>query len=67
MKRIFPHANYILCIWHINGNIMAKILSLIKAEFDDSDDIKYFEFVNTTWKIFKNDWLHVISAVSQII
>jgi hypothetical protein len=38
MQQVFPGVNYILCIWHINGNIYARILCLLRAEFDDSDE-----------------------------
>ena len=31
MEYIFPNINYILCIWHINCNILAKLKPLIKA------------------------------------
>ena len=31
---IFPNINHILCIWHINCNILAKLKPLIKAQFD---------------------------------
>ena len=43
LKRIFPNTNHILCIFHVNNNILAKIKSKIKTEFNrengyDSDD-----------------------------
>ena len=34
MKYIFFNINHILCIWHINCNILAKLKFLIKARFD---------------------------------
>src|SRR6266536_1961390 len=34
IKCIFPNINYILCIWHINCNILVKLKPLIKAQFD---------------------------------
>ena len=34
IKHIFPNINYILCIWHINCNILIKLKPLIKAQFD---------------------------------
>src|SRR6266536_816873 len=34
MECIFPNINYILCIWYINCNILIKLKSLIKAQFD---------------------------------
>ncbi len=34
IERVFPGVNYILCIWHINCNILAKLKSLIKTQFN---------------------------------
>src|SRR6266498_1535761 len=34
MERVFPDVNYILCVWHINCNILAKLKSLIKTQFN---------------------------------
>ena len=34
MKYIFPNINHILCIWHINCNILAKLKPLIKTQFN---------------------------------
>ncbi len=31
MERVFLGVNYILCIWHIDCNILAKLKSLIKT------------------------------------
>ena len=41
IKRVFPNMNYILCIWHINCNILAKLKSLIKTQFnrENSKDV----------------------------
>ncbi len=43
IKKIFFKANHILCIFHINNNILVKLKSKIKAEYNrenglDSDD-----------------------------
>src|SRR6266536_5558520 len=34
IERVFPGVNHILCIWHINCNILAKLKSLIKTQFN---------------------------------
>ena len=34
IERVFFNINYILCIWHINCNILAKLKSLIKTQFN---------------------------------
>src|SRR6266536_3439042 len=34
MERVFFGVNHILCIWHINCNILAKLKSLIKTQFN---------------------------------
>src|SRR6266498_4799439 len=34
IKRVFFDINHILCIWHINCNILAKLKSLIKTQFN---------------------------------
>ena len=43
LKKIFPKANHILYIFHINNNILVKLKSKIKAEYNrenglDNDD-----------------------------
>src|SRR6266498_6028094 len=43
LKKIFFEVNHILCIFHINNNILVKLKSKIKAEYNrenglDSDD-----------------------------
>jgi hypothetical protein len=53
MQQVFPGVNYILCIWHINGNIHARILSLFRAEFDDFGEETIVDFVNRKWKEVK--------------
>src|SRR6266536_6725290 len=47
MKYIFSNINYILCIWHINCNILAKLKPLIKAQFDRENDNNIENIVNT--------------------
>src|SRR6266536_960014 len=41
IKHIFPNINYILCIWHINCNILITLKSLIKTQFnrENSKDV----------------------------
>ncbi len=41
IKRVFPGVNHILYIWHINCNILAKLKSLIKTQFnrENSKDV----------------------------
>src|SRR6266498_947102 len=34
IERVFSGVNYIFCIWHINCNILAKLKSLIKTQFN---------------------------------
>src|SRR6266511_3549368 len=34
IKRVFLDINYILCIWHVNCNILTKFKSLIKTQFN---------------------------------
>ena len=38
IKRVFFDVNYILCIWHINYNILTKLKSLIKTQFNREND-----------------------------
>jgi hypothetical protein len=56
-----------LYIWHIDCNIMKKILSLIKKEFEDSNAYKFVEFVDKKWKNFMKDWLQIIDAATEIV
>ena len=41
IERVFPGVNHILYIWHINCNILAKLKSLIKTQFnrENSKDV----------------------------
>src|SRR6266498_5537295 len=38
MERVFSDINYILYIWHINCNILIKLKSLIKTQFNREND-----------------------------
>src|SRR6266536_325898 len=53
MERVFPGVNHILCIWHINCNILAKLKSLIKTQFNrengkDVDDEANSQIISQT-------------------
>jgi hypothetical protein len=65
MYRVFPEANYILCIWHVNGNIQTRILPVIRRAYDRSDNIDIIIFIDETWNAFKNDWMEAISALTE--
>jgi hypothetical protein len=65
LQRVFPGANHILCLWHINGNIQIRILPIIRRAFDRSDDIDLQAFIDEKWKAFKNDWMEAISATTE--
>src|SRR6266536_4559978 len=40
LKKIFPEANHILCIFHINNNnILVKLKPKIKAEYNRENDL----------------------------
>ena len=41
LQRVFPGANHILCLWHINSNIQIRILPIIRRAFDRSDNRIY--------------------------
>jgi hypothetical protein len=38
LQRVFPSVNHILCIWHVNRNIQTKLISVIKRQYDNSED-----------------------------
>ena len=50
LRKIFPEANHILCIFYINNNILVKLKSKIKIEYnrenglasDDNNDEEEF-------------------------
>ena len=71
IETVFPDTQYRLCIWHINGNIQAKLLPKIKAEFDskssNSSAEERKEYIDETWKIFKNEWMGTLQANSPAI
>jgi len=47
IKYIFPNINHILCIWHINCNILAKLKPLIKTQFDRENSNNIKNIINT--------------------
>jgi hypothetical protein len=65
MHRVFPEANHILCIWHVNGNIQTRILPVIRRAYDRSDNTDIATFIDETWNAFKNDWMEAISALTE--
>src|SRR6266498_4656283 len=49
LKHIFPNTNHIFCIFHVNNNILAKIKSKIKTEFNrengyNNNDYYYYYY-----------------------
>ena len=38
IEYVFSGVNHILCIWHINCNILAKLKPIIKEQFNNGDD-----------------------------
>ena len=71
IETVFLDTQYRLCIWHINGNIQAKLLPKIKAEFDskssNSSAEERKEYIDETWKNFKNEWMGTLQANSPAI
>ena len=65
MGRIFPNANHILCIWHVNGNIQTRILPIIRKAYDRSDSTDIATFINEKWNAFKYDWIEAITALTE--
>jgi hypothetical protein len=65
MQQVFPGVNHVLCLWHINSNIHAKILPLLRVEYGDSGEETIAEFVDRKWKEVKTNWLHAINASSE--
>ncbi len=47
IKYIFPNINHILCIWHINCNILTKLKPLIKTQFDRENGNNIKNIINT--------------------
>ncbi len=78
IEYVFSGINHILCIWHINCNILVKLKLIIKEQFnsgDDDDDednsrLKIIlrktdqlaEFLNRKWKEFKRHWIKTIEV-----
>jgi MULE transposase domain len=46
ISRVFPNANHILYIWHVNGNIQTRILLIIRKAYDRSDNTDIIAFIN---------------------
>ena len=47
---VFPNINHLLCIWHINQNVLTKCKK---------------SFYNEEWKIFLSNWKSVIYAATK--
>jgi hypothetical protein len=65
MQQVFPGINHVLCLWHINNNIYAKILPFLRAEYGDSGEKTIAEFVDRKWKEIKINWFYAINASSE--
>lgn len=51
VKTVFPSANTLICIWHINQRILAKAKPLIRSEFAHIEgDREFNEAVESYWK-----------------
>ncbi len=48
LKKIFFEANYILCIFYINNDILVKLKSKIKAEYNRENDLNNDNEENST-------------------
>ncbi len=81
MEYIFFRVNHILCIWHINCNILIKLKPIIKEQFNSGDDDdnednsrlevilrktdQLAEFLNRKWKEFKRYQMKAIEAHTE--
>jgi hypothetical protein len=53
-KQVFPDAVILLCVWHVNEKIYAKLKSLFKAEMENAEDAENMEiaaFLERKWKL----------------
>ncbi len=48
LKKIFPKTNHILCIFHINNNILVKLKPKIKAEYNRENGLNNDNEKNST-------------------
>jgi len=48
LKKIFPEANHILCIFHINNNILVKLKPKIKTKYNRENDLNNDNEENST-------------------
>jgi len=70
IKNVFLNAIQLLCMWHINEKIYAKIKPLLKSEWllssaDDDDKNDLFQigqFLKEKWNLIKAEWMHAVAA-----
>ncbi|THC88216.1 hypothetical protein EYZ11_012337, partial [Aspergillus tanneri] len=67
---LWPQTKILLCIWHINKNILSKAKPLISQallkdrELDQADTNAFKERLDKDWKKMLKQWYKVVSAAS---
>ena len=65
VKAVFSQATILLCIWHINKKIYAKMAPLLKKELKISgniDSAEISEFLQDAYAPFETDWWKVVTG-----
>ena len=67
LEVVFPGVNIILCIWHINKDILKKARPLIRTEIMNAfgaDDPEFNKEVLNKWKEMLTSWYCVVNAIT---
>ena len=67
LEVVFPGVNIILCIWHINKDILKKVRPLIRTEIMNAfgaDDPGANKEVLNKWKEMLTSWYCVVNAIT---
>ena len=68
LRQVFPDTVILLCVWHVNEKIYAKLKPLFKAEMENAEGAESMEiaaFLEWKWKLWKADWITVITSRTE--
>lgn len=67
LTEVFPTTNSMICIWHINKNILSKASPIIRRGLENAalNDEEFRHQVDEDWKIMLTLWMRVVNATTQ--
>jgi hypothetical protein len=62
LEDLFPESPHILCIWHVNMNILANC----RKHFPKDTQVENKVIPNPKWELFLKDWNSLISSTTEM-